>query len=72
MLAAILKETQITKLKCAAAPECSLLCHCPLTIATPTFAVWAATSSVASTTMAAAPTPPRASPSCARGSREAP
>ena len=31
VLAAILKETQITKLKCAAAPECSLLCHCPLT-----------------------------------------
>ena len=30
-LAAILKETQITTLKCAAAPECSLLCQRPLT-----------------------------------------
>ena len=30
-LAAILKETQITSLKCAAAPECLLLCQCPLT-----------------------------------------
>jgi hypothetical protein len=30
-LAAILKETQITNLRCAAAPECLLLCQCPLT-----------------------------------------
>ena len=30
-LAAILKETQIQKLECAAAPERSLLCQCPLT-----------------------------------------
>jgi hypothetical protein len=34
-LAAILKETQITHMKCAAAPECSLSCQCPLTLATP-------------------------------------
>jgi len=30
-LAAILKETQITKLRCTAAPECSLSCQRPLT-----------------------------------------
>jgi hypothetical protein len=30
-LAAILKETQITNLECAAAPECLLFCQCPLT-----------------------------------------
>ena len=30
-LAAVLKETQITTLKCAAASECSLLCQRPLT-----------------------------------------
>ena len=30
-LAAVLKETQITHLKCAAAPECSLSCQRPLT-----------------------------------------
>ena len=30
-LAAILKETQIQELKCAAAPQCSLLCQRPLT-----------------------------------------
>ena len=30
-LAAILKETQIQELECAAAPERSLLCQCPLT-----------------------------------------
>ena len=30
-LAAILKETKITDLKCAAAPECSLSCQRPLT-----------------------------------------
>ena len=32
-LAAILKETQITNLKCAA-PQRSLLCQCPLTLLT--------------------------------------
>ena len=31
-LAAVLKETQITTLKCAAASECSLLCQRPLTL----------------------------------------
>jgi hypothetical protein len=31
-LVAILKETQITNLGCAAAPECLLLCQCPLTL----------------------------------------
>ena len=35
----------------------------------PLLAAWTATSCVASTTWVAAPTPPRASPSCARGSR---
>eukprot|EP00964_Phaeocystis_antarctica_P078599 scaffold48896_cov49-Phaeocystis_antarctica.AAC.2 len=35
-------------------------------------AAWAATSSAASTRRAMAPTPPRASPSCARGSGAAP
>ena len=30
-LAAVLKETQIQKLECAAAPERSLFCQCPLT-----------------------------------------
>jgi len=30
-LAAVLKKTKITKLKCAAAPECSLSCQRPLT-----------------------------------------
>ena len=30
-IAAILKETQITNLRCAAARECSLLCQRPLT-----------------------------------------
>ena len=34
-LAAILKETQIQQLECAAAPERSLLCQCPLTLLTP-------------------------------------
>ena len=36
-LAAILKETQITTLKCAAALECSLLCQRPLTRLSRTF-----------------------------------
>ena len=31
-LAAILKETQVQQLECAAAPERSLLCQCPLTL----------------------------------------
>ena len=31
-LAAVLKETKITDLKCAAAPECSLSCQRPLTL----------------------------------------
>ena len=31
-LAAILKETQITNLKCAATRQCSLSCQCPLTL----------------------------------------
>jgi len=31
VLAAILKETQIIKLECAAAPECSHFCQHPLT-----------------------------------------
>ena len=31
-LAAILKETMISNLKCAAAPECSLSCQRPLTL----------------------------------------
>jgi hypothetical protein len=31
-LAAVLKETQITNLECAAAPECSLSCQRPLTL----------------------------------------
>jgi len=30
-LAAVLNETEITHLRCAAAPECSLSCQCPLT-----------------------------------------
>ena len=30
-LAAVLKETQITNLECAAAPECLLSCQRPLT-----------------------------------------
>ena len=34
-LAAILKETKITDLKCAATPECSLLCQRPLTLPSP-------------------------------------
>ena len=38
----------------------------------PLLAGWAKTSSAASARMATAPTPPRASPSCARGSRAAP
>jgi hypothetical protein len=130
-LVAILKETQITNLECAAAPECLLFCQCPLTrllshhphptsrsqsrsqldrrpgrlrarchpqrdddhpsrvrccpivfafvhcqhpltLPLPTFAAWATTSSAASISWATAPTPPRASPSCARHLREAP
>ena len=31
-LALVLNETEITHLKCAAAPECSLSCQCPLTL----------------------------------------
>jgi hypothetical protein len=33
-LAAVLKETKITELQCAAAPECSLSCQRPLTLPT--------------------------------------
>ena len=51
-LAAVLKETKITNLKCAAAPECSLLCQRPLTRLTTrlrsrpcTHAVWNTTTS---------------------------
>ena len=70
-LAAILKETQITTLGCAAALECSHLCQRPLTLLLP-LAAWLETSSVASPSMATAPTPLRASPICARRSRGAP
>ena len=34
-LAAVLKGTKITSLKCAAAPECSFLRQCPLTLSAP-------------------------------------
>ena len=49
-------------------PLTRLLAHLPST----TFTAWIVTSSAALTTMARAPTPPRASPSCARGLRAAP
>ena len=76
-LAAILKETQITNLECATAPEFTFM-SMPLDtrllalFPTPTFTAWTPTSSVASTMMVTASTPLRASPSCARGSRGAP
>jgi hypothetical protein len=61
-----LKGSSVTSLKCAAAPECSLSCQRPLTLLLP-LAAWPTTSSAAT-----ASTPLRASPSCARRSREAP
>ena len=70
-LAASLPECGLTSLECAAAPKCSPFCQRPLTLLLP-MAVWPATSFVASTVMATAPTPPRASPSCARHSKGAP
>ena len=45
-LAAVLKETQIQKLECAAAPERSLFCQRPLTWATHTAASASATNHV--------------------------
>ena len=70
-LAAILNKTMITKLECAATPECSLLCQRPLTRLFCMLTAWPTTGCAASS-MEAAPTPPRASPSSARRSREAP
>jgi hypothetical protein len=76
-LAAILKETKITSLGCAAtrvfaflsAPLDTRMLALYLTL---TFTAWTPTSSVASTMMVTASTSLRASPSCARGSRGAP
>ena len=63
----------LTSLKCAC-QKCLLSCQCPLTHAcpTPTFTAYAPTSSVVSVQSAISSTPPRASPSCVRGLREAP
>ena len=65
------RESAVTSLKCAAARECSLLCQRPLTLLLH-LAAWMTTSSAASMMRVTAPTPPRASPSSARGSRGAP
>ena len=49
-LAAVLKETKITTLGCAAAPYCSISCQSPLTLISTclltALAVWSATTSV--------------------------
>ena len=86
-IASLLKTMQISSLECVAqprtlpqwllvevrrhTPECSLSCQRPLTLLLP-LAAWATTSSAASMLTATAPTPRRASQSCARGSRGAP
>jgi len=49
-LAAILKETQITNLRCAAAPECSLLCQCRLSHCFPPHPSLAVSDSITSDT----------------------
>jgi hypothetical protein len=76
-LAAVLKQTQITNLECAAALSVHLSVDALDTrllalYPTPAFTAWNPTSSVALTMMVTASTPLRASPSCARGSRGAP
>ena len=69
-LAGILKETQISDLECAATPSVFAFVSAPVDTH-PSLAVWPATSSAASTAGGTAPTPRRASPSCASGSRRA-
>ena len=66
-LAASLPECGLTSLECAA-PKCLPLCQRPLTLLLP-LAAWLTTSSAASLPGDPAPTPLRASPSCARRSR---
>ena len=72
-LAAILKETQITNLECAAAPECSLSCQRPLTLSSapppaPMLAVCESTTSVPKEELLS-PRASRATPRCDRSSR---
>tara|TARA_B100000575_G_C22537110_1_gene345247 strand:- start:58 stop:369 length:312 start_codon:yes stop_codon:yes gene_type:complete len=70
IIASCIKGNGVLKeLKCAAASR--VFCQRPLTLLLP-LAAWAETSSAALIFAAAAPTPPRASPSCARRSEEAP
>ena len=66
-----LKGSSVTSLECAANPKCSPSCQRPLTLILP-LAAWPVTSSAASIMRVTAPTPPRASPSSARGSGGAP
>ena len=71
-LAAILKETQITNLRCAAARVFAFVSMPIDTIPPSLLTVWPTTCSAASTSVDKGPTPQTASPSCARVSREAP
>jgi hypothetical protein len=62
----------LTSLKCACHPKVFAFLSMPIDTPPSHMAVWPSTSSATTINIATAPTSPRASPSCARRSREAP